>query len=207
MVKQLRLGLVLLISSMAATASPDAIVNELRGVTHQLIAVLKADEELFRTKPDCLRAEVKKVADRYFDMGRISRLALGKHWRRLSRKQRADFSIQFQRLLLKTYGVVLLNNLDAKIDWSQKPTKDKGLVVARAKVDRDTGVKIDIDFYLRTSKNYKGYRIYDVKVEGMSLVTNYRSSFGKTLRGPNGFAGLIDVLDKKNRGNVCPLSQ
>ena len=207
MINQLRLGLVLLIASMAAHATPEAVVNELRGATYQLIQTLKEDEDRYRTQPDCLRDAVKVVTDRYFDMGRIARLSLGKYYRRINRGQRADFTIQFERLLLKTYGTVLLNNLDAKIDWGTKPTKDNDVIIARAKVDRGTGEPIMIDFYLKTSRYYEGHRIYDVKVEGVSLVTNYRSSFQKILRGRDGFVGLIDELDRKNRGTVCPLTE
>lgn len=206
MIKQLRLGLILLVCSMAASATPNEIVNELRSATNQLIVELRGNAEHFREDPDCLRKEVKKVADKYFDMRRISRLSLGKHWRRFNRKDRANFVIQFEKLLLKTYGTVLLNNLDAKIDWGTKPTKNKGVVIVRAKILNGGGGFITIDFVMRTGKGYEGYRIYNIVVEGVSLVTNYRASFTKVIR-TKGIGGLIDMLRNKNQLDICPLIQ
>lgn len=209
MIKQLRMGLVLLVVSMAANATPETVVNELRSTTNTLMESLKKDQELCRENVDCLRKRVKQIAGRHFDTAGIAKMALGRHYKKLPRKERANFTIQFERLLLKVYGMVLLKNLDATISWSAKETvhRDKKRIIATARVlTPNSNEPIDIKFFMRTRTYYTGYKIFDVKVEGVSLVTNYRASFTRILRGRDGYQGLIDKIDEKNRSEVCPLN-
>ena len=111
-------------------------------------------------------------------------------------EQRGRFLGQFKRLIIRVYGYALLENLGSEISWKQlREDKNNAAVQATVKTKRGP---IKIVFVLKTNpKEYDGYRVYDVKVEGVSLVTNYRTTFGRTIA-TEGADVLIEKLRGKN---------
>ncbi len=196
MTKQLRLALVLLTSAVSAFASDHTTVDALRNATTELMATLQADEAKLRADPELLHQAILPVVNSHFDMTRISRWVLGKNWRTMTPEQRGRFLGQFKRLIIRVYGYALLENLGSEISWKQlREDKNNAAVQATVKTKRGP---IKIVFVLKTNpKEYDGYRVYDVKVEGVSLVTNYRTTFGRTIA-TEGADVLIEKLRGKN---------
>ncbi len=199
MTKKLRLGLVMLASSMSAFASGDVLVNQMQQATVQLVQVLQEDEADLRANPKLIYDAAKPVVQRHFDMPGVSRLVLGKHWRRMSVPQRSVFVQEFEKLLIRIYGMAMLNNLGNDIRWERKKGGDAKFVTVRAHTMYN-GNPVVIDFNMRTSKSYEGFRVYNVKVKGISLVTNYRATFNRIIAA-NGYEALLDELRRKNGGS------
>lgn len=188
----------LLFSTMSAFASNHTTMDSLKNAMNALMHTLQAEESYYSSNPKKLRETITPVITEHFDMLTISRWALGKNWRKMSRNQRSRFLGLFKRLLLKVYGNVLILNLDKEIKWSLVREADDGSsTVVRAIVEGDAGVA-KIDFYMKKKpKLYEGIKIYDVKVNGVSLVTNYRSSFSNIIT-RDGVEGFLKQLEKKS---------
>ena len=202
MTKQLRLGLVLLVSAMSAFATGHTTVDSLRNAMNEVVGSIKAHEEYYRQNPDVLREIIRPVMNAHFDMNRIAKWVLGKRWRRMDGMQQGRFNAAFRNLLLKTYGNVLMESLDKEIEWSQvrenRNKEDKVVsAVVRAKTMAASG-EVQIDFYLKQNpKEYEGVKVYDVKVNGMSLVTNYRGSFSQIIQ-REGVEAFLQKLEAKS---------
>ena len=198
MTKRLRMGLVMLISSMAAYASGDPTVEELRVATENLRQVLIENRAELEANPAELKKALQEVTTKHFDMTRISRLALGKNWRKINAGQRSRFIVAFEGHVLKMYGNVLLQNLNRKIVWSRPPGDEaKKYVTVRASVENPDGPRpIEIDFRMRKSPEYDNIRVYDVRVDGISLVINFRTQFNNHIQN-YGFESLVKRLGGK----------
>ena len=199
MTKRLRLGLVMLASSMSAFASGDVVVEQMQNATVELIQVLKQDEAELRANPKLIYDAAKPVVQQHFDMPGVARLVLGKHYRRMTKTQRSEFVLEFEKLLIRIYGMAMLNNLGNDIRWERKKGGDDKFVTVRAHTMYQ-GNPVEIDFNMRTSKSYKGFKVYNVKVKGISLVTNYRTTFNRIIAA-NGYGALLDELRRKNGGS------
>ncbi|HEB95597.1 MAG TPA: ABC transporter substrate-binding protein, partial [Sedimenticola thiotaurini] len=129
-----------------------------------------------------------------FDFERMSRLALGRHWRKASEQQRQAFVAAFRQLLVRTYATALLNYSDEQIVYKplrQEPTGKEAVV--NTLVSEPGGAPVPIDYRLHLGSDGH-WRVYDVIVDGVSLVSNYRSSFGSEIR-RRGMDGLIRKLE------------
>ncbi len=130
------------------------------------------------------------------DFNKVSRLALGKYWRRANRVQKQAFKKEFQTLIIRTYANALMEfkDLDVKILPNRSTSNKKRVVKTEVTHDKSqTAVAINYRFY-----NHKGrWKAYDVMVEGISLVTTYRSTFSKSIR-QQGLDHLIKRLAARN---------
>ncbi len=132
----------------------------------------------------------------YFDFLAMTKLAVGKYWRRITEEQQQVILEEFKELLVRTYVKVLAKYTVGKIDFlPYVPGKRPDRAVVKTSVKRENGGHTEISYKLRLLHNQ--WLVYDVKVEGISLVTNYRTSFSSEIarRGVN---GLIRLLKDKN---------
>ncbi len=164
----------------------------------QVLSTLKQDKARLQHNPHY----IDKIVDQYivpqFDFSRMSRWVLGKYWRRANKQQQKQFIKEFQTLLVKTYTSALLQFTDETVHYlPSRPSKRKNRTVVRTEIHRSAGPKIAINYKMYKHKKH-GWKIYDVKIEGISLVTNYRSSFSHDIR-RSGMDYLIKKLHKKNQ--------
>lgn len=138
-----------------------------------------------------------KVAP-HFDFGTMTRLAVGRHWRAASGPQRQALISEFKKLLLRTYTRAYAANRDVKT--SVKPLKPdhgaKEVTVKSELVLPSNAPPVSVDYDMRATPN--GWKIYNVTVSGVSLVTTYRSEFAEQIR-KTGVDGLIRRLEERNR--------
>jgi phospholipid transport system substrate-binding protein len=180
-------------SSWAAVKGPDVLVRE---TAEHVLEIIRAD-------PDIAAGHSKRVADivetyllGHFDFTRMTRLAVGKNWRRVEDAQKPHLVREFRTLLVRTYSVALAQYRDQKIEY--KPlTLEPGArrAVVRTAVTQPDGKPVSIDY--RMARSEAGWKVYDVVVEGVSLVINYRALFNSTVES-SGVDGLIALLRKKN---------
>ncbi len=179
--------------SMAFAAPQDA-VNQVRGNATEVLNILsKANGN----NNASVRKQAENYALPYFDFERMTALAVGNPWRSATPAQRQALTEQFKTLLIRTYSGTMLQYKNAKVNVLDNPQVNKGgqEVVVRVEIQQLSGQKVGMDFTTYQSGNK--YRVYNVAVEGASLVTVYRNQFGETIRN-KGVDGLIADLKVKN---------
>lgn len=177
-----------------AQVAPDKLV---RSVADEVLVTLRQDQEL-RAGSQTKFAELleQKVAP-HFDFERMTRLAVGRNWRQATPEQQKMLVEQFRNLLIRSYASAYTAYKDIAIDVKpvrMQPSDSDVQVRTEIKVPNgQQPISVDYSMY----KSGSDWRIYDVSVEGVSLVTTYRSTFADEIR-QNGIDGLIRSLQQKN---------
>ncbi|MFB0935702.1 MAG: ABC transporter substrate-binding protein [Propionivibrio sp.] len=189
------LGLLLSVSSVFAQEdSPDALVKK---VTEEVLTIVRQDKDIQNgnTRKAVELVEVKVLP--HFNFQRMTALAMGKDWNKANAEQKKRLSEEFKTLLVRTYSNALTSYRDQTIRY--KPTKMPGGdadVVVKTEILQPGSKPIQLDYSLE--KQSEGWKVYDVIVAGVSLVTNYRDTFTQEVRA-NGVDGLIQMLSAKNK--------
>jgi phospholipid transport system substrate-binding protein len=178
-----------------ASAPPDELV---RKTTEEILALTKANREAY-TKD---LSKLYKMADEkvlpHFDFSRMAQWVLGANWRSATPEQRTRFTGEFRTLLVRTYATALLNYTDQKIIYLPLVSKpDDTDVVVKTEVKQTSGgpnIPIHYTFY----KKNDDWKVYDVSIEGVSLVTNYRSVYSGKIRN-EGMEALIASVAQSNQ--------
>jgi phospholipid transport system substrate-binding protein len=135
-----------------------------------------------------------------FDFQRMTSLALARNWRLASAEQQKVLAAQFQLLLVRTYSLVLLEFRDQAIDYKPlRAAPGENEVTVRSTMRRSGVEPLTIDYEMADGPS--GWKVFDVKVAGVSLVLAYRDSFGQVVRS-SGIDGLIKALEERNRQNL-----
>ena len=126
----------------------------------------------------------------------MSRRVLGKHWPRATEAQQRRFTEEFQALLMRTYATGVREYSTLKLDFLPMRVSDDGeRVTVRVQVQTKGGVQVPINYEMYASDG--GWKVYDVAIDGISLVINYRASFTEEIRA-GGIEGLIERLSRHN---------
>jgi len=189
--------LVVLLASLAQaqTPAPDVLVKT---ITDEVAAAIKKDKDI--QAGDTAKAaeliEAKIVP--HFNFTRMARIAMARNWRTATPEQQKQIAAEFKTLLVRTYSTALVNYKEEKIDYKPlraKPEDDE--VTVKSEVRPSGGTQpVSIDYEMEKTPN--GWKVYDVKVGGVSLVTTYRDTFASEVR-ERGIEGLIKSLAAKNR--------
>jgi phospholipid transport system substrate-binding protein len=138
-----------------------------------------------------------------FDFNRMTQLALGKNWPRATAQQKQELVIEFRNLLVRTYSSSLTAFSNKTVEFKPltlKPTDTD--VTVRSEIRQPGGQPIPIDYSMY--KTAFGWKVYDVTIDNVSLVTNYRASFASTIR-QHGIDGLIKTMAAQSaRSAVSP---
>ena len=178
-----------------AELSPDDLVKK---TAEDVIFAIKADQEIQKGNKENIYKLVEEKIFPNFDFEKIARLVLGRAWRSASDEQKKGFIVEFRTLLLKTYSVALSKYKDQKIEF--KPTRMSEadeIVIVKSKIIQSGAQPIKVNYAL--TKSSGKWLVFDIVIEGVSLVTNYRSQFSSEIR-KNGMDTLIKKLSKKNKG-------
>src|SRR5215472_2538682 len=181
--------------ALAQTVAPDALV---KNITDEVAAAIAKDKDIQAgdtgKAADLIQAKIVP----HFNFTRMARLAMGRNWRTATPDQQKQIADEFKTLLVRTYSTALVNYKGQKIDYlplRAKPEDDEVTVKSQVKPSGATQ-PVDIDYEME--KTPAGWKIYDVKVGGVSLVTTYRDTFASEIR-ERGIDGLIKSLAAKNR--------
>jgi phospholipid transport system substrate-binding protein len=180
--------------SFAAVAvmGPQELV---KATTDQALSRLQHDREALKKNPEGIYDLVQEVITPHFDFVRISAWVLGKYWRTASKEQKLRFVKAFRTLLVQTYGVVLLDYSDQELRYL--PLRDdpaSGDVTVRTEVVQPNGQVVSINYRLYLRK--EEWMVYDISVDGVSLVTNFRTSYATEIK-QSGLETLIERLEAK----------
>jgi len=185
----------------AQEVAPDELV---RRTTTDVVNIIKQDKEIQsgNMRKVVELAEAKVLPN--FDFPRMTQLALGRNWRDASDAQKQALTKEFRTLLVRTYSTSLSQYRNQFIDV--KPAKLAPAdteVIVKTVVNQPGAPVIPIDYSME--KSAQGWKAYDIVVDGVSLVTNYRSSFADEIR-KGGIDGLIKTLADRNAkgGKAAP---
>lgn len=173
---------------------PDRLVDQ---TVKEVLEIIGKDESIGEDKERMLDLIKNKILP-HFNFTRMTRLAMGKHWSNAAPDQQNVIVDEFRTLLVRTYSNALTTYRDETVKVNPvKSLGDRDDVTIRTVVNQGGGKKpVPIDYSME--KGPDGWKVYDVTVAGVSLVTNYRGSFNSQIR-KGGVEGLIKTLSEKNR--------
>lgn len=178
-----------------ASTSPDVLVKQM---TEEVIERLTKDRAVFSADKQKLYTMVDSIILPHVDFTRMARLVLGKYWKQASATQKTEFADEFKGLLVRTYATALFEYNGEKIRYRpfhMKQGADR--VAVKTEVVPQDGPRIPVFFSLRKSE-LDDWKIYDIRLDGVSLVTNYRSSYRRMIQ-TEGLDSLITTLAAKNK--------
>jgi len=183
----------LLATSLAATAAestPDTLV---KSVTDDVLNVIRTTKD----KRQLRDAAEQKVLP-HFDFRAMTQLAVGRYWREATPAQQKSLEEAFRTLLVNTYTSALSVAATGKESVEVKPAENKGGndAIVRTVIRAPGKQPVAVDY--RMANGADGWKVYDVIVENLSLVTNYRSTFATEIQ-KSGIDGLVKTLENKNR--------
>ena len=192
--------LLLLALALAAPAlsaqelAPDAL---LRAVTFKVTDILGQDQEPRTADSMKVMALVENDIAPLFDFGRMTQLAMAHNWRLATPEQQMVLTQEFRSLLLRTYSSALANYRSEVFQYKRLRAPPLATeVTVRSEVEQVGKEKVALDYEME--KTPAGWKIYDVKVAGVRLVTTYRDIFAEQVR-KGGVSGLIQFLANGNR--------
>ena len=201
MIRKLVLSAALFAFVNAAHAHETAPDELVRKSTSEVLAMLKADKDLAAGDP----AKVEKLADEkilpYFNFQRMTQLAVGRGWRDATDAQKTSLINEFRKLLVRTYSSSLSQFKNQQIEV--RPLKvgpSETEVVVKTTISQQGAPGIPIDYSMEKTKG--GWKVFDVLIDGVSLVTNYRSSFATEIKN-GGVDGLVKSLSDRNAKNAA----
>ena len=192
------LPLLLLACSSVAPAqdvAPDVLV---RSITTEVIEIIKQDKDIQAGNSKKIADLVEKRILPHFSFAHMTRIAVAVNWRRATPEQQKALAEEFKTLLVRTYSNALSLYRDQVIDFKPLRMKpDDTEVTIKSDIKQKGAQPVTLDYDME--KTPSGWKVFDVKVSGVSLITNYREDFAAQVR-ESGIDGLIKVLVSKNRG-------
>ena len=179
----------------AAQEAPDALVKR---TTDEVLAIIKSDKDLQSGNISKVVQLAEQKVLPHFDFERMTRLAVGRNWNQATAEQKQALTKEFRTMLVRTYSSSLSQYRNQTIEV--KPAKigagDKEATV-RTAVIQQGGPPIPIDYAME--KMDSGWKVYDVIIDGASLVTTYRGTFNDQVQ-KGGIDGLLKTLQDRNAG-------
>ncbi|UCV04448.1 phospholipid-binding protein MlaC [Dechloromonas denitrificans] len=181
-------------SSVVAQEAPDVLI---RDVTEDVLEIIRRDKDIQGGNTQKAIELVDKKVLPHFNFQHMTALAVGKEWRKATPHQQQQLTAEFKTLLVRTYSNALTSYKNQKIVY--KPFKMNAGdtdVLVRTEVLQPGSKPVQLDYSLE--KQESGWKVYDVVVAGISLVTNYREQFTQEIRN-GGVDGLIATVAAKNK--------
>jgi phospholipid transport system substrate-binding protein len=186
-------GLLAAARAGAEAGPPEALV---KNVTEAVLTVLRQDKSLQAGDRRRAVAVIEGKVAPHFDFGRMTSLAVGRGWRQADAEQRRKLVAEFRRLLVHTYASALNAYRNETVSFKSAPPNRQGdEVVVRSQINKPGAPPIDLDYSL--AKSGSDWKVFDVAIANVSLVTNYRSSFASEVE-KGGIDGLLRSLRERN---------
>jgi phospholipid transport system substrate-binding protein len=178
----------------AQEAEPNAL---LKAATVEVLAAMKQERDQHSANPKQVSSLLETKVLPLFDFSRMTQIAVARNWRVATPEQQAALTAAFKTLLVRTYSTALSSYRDQVIEFKSMRTAAADTEVTVKSVVKQSGTEpITMDYNME--KSPAGWKVYDIKVAGVSLVTTYRDSFSEKIR-DGGVDGLIKALEEKNR--------
>ena len=184
-------------AQVVQAAEIESPVILLERTSQQVIKILQDDRELLQKEPSRVYAIINEYILPHLDDVTMAKLAMGKNWKKATKQQKIDFVVEFRNLLVRTYSKSLIEFSDQEIKFFPlKLSADTYKTSVKAEVIQPGGPSIPMSYRVRIKNNT--WKVYDIKIDGISLVTSYRGTFTQEIR-KSGIDGLLEYLRDKNK--------
>ncbi|MDD5176327.1 MAG: ABC transporter substrate-binding protein [Sterolibacterium sp.] len=183
-----------LVQAQTPEIAPDVLV---KNVTDEVLQIIRSDKDIQAGNSKKAMELIEAKVQQHFNFTHMTQLGVGRDWKNASAAQQKQLADEFHTLLVRTYAKALTEYKSQTIAF--KPFKMNAGdtdVKVRTQVNQAGSKAIPLDYYLE--KLPAGWKVYDIEVEGISLVINYRESFAAEVRS-GGIDGLIKSLQNKNK--------
>ncbi len=178
----------------AEVLAPDALA---RSVTDEVLSIIRADKDIQSGNHKKVLDLVESKVAPHFHFVRMTQLAMGRNWRQASAEQQKQLVQEFRTLLVRTYTSAFTQYKNQTVEY--RPPRMAATdtdVVVQSLIKQPSGQPVAIDYSME--KTAMGWKVYNVKIEGISLVENYRNTFNTEVQ-KSGVDGLIRSLAEKNK--------
>jgi phospholipid transport system substrate-binding protein len=178
----------------AADLGPDALA---KSVTDEVLAIVRADKEIQSGNKSRVLQLVEQKIVPHFNFARMTQLAMGRNWRQASPDQQKTLVEEFKVLLVRTYTAAFTQYRNETIEYRPARMKPGDTdVVVQSFINRPGAQPVGVDYSME--KTADGWKVYNVKIEGVSLVETYRNTFNSEVQ-KSGVDGLIRTLSERNK--------
>ena len=193
--KKLITCLMLLLALPAmAVSDPEQLIRQ---TSQSVMAEIRTHTATYKSDPQKVYTLVDKLVLPHFDFRAMTDLALGRYKDDISATQKPVIVNEFRQLLVRTYSSALFEFIGLEMIYlPMEGSEADGVVMVRTEIEQGGGFPIPINYALRLGN--EGWKVFDVSVDEVSLVTNYRSSFARAIK-KNGVDGLIKILQERNQ--------
>lgn len=188
------LATVLSLSASASTVAPDVLA---KNTTNEVLRIVKQAKDIKNGNSKKILDLVEQKVLPNFDFRKMTQLAVARNWSKATQEQQEVLISHFKTMLVRTYSASLSSVADYKIDF--KPLRmapDSTDVLVSTEVSKPGAPPIPIDY--RMEKQDNAWKVYDVLVDNVSMVTVYRNSFNSEVR-RSGIEGLVAALARRNQ--------
>ena len=176
-----------------ADLAPDQLI---KNVSAEVLEIVRKDKEIQAGNNKKILDLVETKVLPHFNFTHMTQLAMARDWRVANPAQQKSLTDEFRTLLVRTYSKALTEYKNQTIDFKPFTLKNGETdVKVRSQIIQPGAKPISLDYYMEMLP--QGWKVYDIEVSGISLVTNYRDSFATEVRN-NGIDGLITSLQAKN---------
>ena len=199
MVKRFFLGSIFIFLVMLGQTAPArgaTPADSIKQTTDKIMAILADHSLLPPEKAGERKKKIREAVNERFDWGEMSKRALGRHWQKRTEQEKEAFSAMFAKLLEGAYMEKVVNYSGQKVIYENEHIDgDYGEVTAKIFTSKNEEISVEY----RLKKKAEDWLVYDVSIEGVSLVNNYRTQFNNILRNTS-FQGLMKRLEEKVSG-------
>ena len=200
--KIIMLSIAVLLSSTAPTVyaelqAPDALI---KNTAQEVLTIVKQDKDIQAGSQKKVLQMVDAKVLPHFNFTRMTRLAVGKHWRTATPQQKQALEAEFRNMLVRTYTKAFTVYRDQEVEVKPLKIADGATeVTVKTTIVKPGTPSIPVNYDME--KTPDGWKVFDLIIEGVSLVTNYRSTFSEQIQ-RGGIDGLIKTLVEKNKAGV-----
>lgn len=185
------------LSGIAIAQAPQGPDQLVQGITTEVIGIIKKDKEIQSGNSKRIQDLVEGRVLPHFSFTRMTQIAMAVNWRRASPEQQQALVAEFKTLLVRTYSNALSLYRDQVIEFKPLRARPEDTeVTVRSEIKQRGQQALSLDYEME--KTPQGWKVFDVKVGGVSLISTYREDFAGQIRDA-GIDGLIKVLASKNR--------
>ena len=189
-------------TSSFALDGPDELVKK---TAEDVLATVKNDKDIQAGDQAKIFALAEEKIVPNFNFDKVSRMVLGKNWTKATPDQKTAFQAEFRTLLIRTYATALSKYRNQTIEYKPfRMVNESTIASVKTQIVQPGGQPIAVDYTLE--KQADAWKVYDIVIEGVSLVTNYRGQFSDEIR-QNGLDSLIKKLSDKNKAAQAKAEQ
>ena len=199
-------AVVIATTAMAARAQvvgPDVLVKK---TSEEVLDIIRSDKEIRAGNTARIAQLIEDKVAPHFDFNRMTRLAVGRAWRDASPEQRKALASEFRTLLVRSYAAAFTAYTGIAIEYRphRMSPGDSETIIQTLILLPGGAQPISVDYDME--KTPDGWKVYDVRVAGASLIINYRNLFAQEIQN-GGLDGLLKSLVEKNRAKPAPVNQ